>query len=295
MNFVRSIKFRFTVWYLLVLGILLASLSTGLYFNLSRSLYENLDHSLEVRVAELKGIRGILSIIGQGEFQEELGEVVMLYFYSGNELIELSGRGVEVPRSEELVQKAFASESAFINIETPEGQSMRLYAAPFAVNEPRFFPGRPRMFPSAPNPLAAVLVVGRSTSDIDEALSGLLRMLIIAVPLTLVVAGAGGVFLANRALKPVEHIAQTALQIEEGGDLSQRIKVSTKDELGRLASTLNQMIERLQRAFNRQKEFTADASHELRTPLAVIQAESTLALQKERTASENRSSLEMVS
>ena len=96
----------------------------------------------------------------------------------------------------------------------------------------------------------------------------------IAVPLTLVAAGGGGVFLARRALKPVDEMTQKAQEIEES-DLSQRIKVKTKDELGRLASTLNQMIERLEKAFRRQQQFTGDASHELRAPLAVIQAEST--------------------
>jgi len=65
--------------------------------------------------------------------------------------------------------------------------------------------------------------------------------------------------------------------------------------LGRLAATLNEMIGRLDKAFQRQKQFTSDASHELRTPLAVIEAESTLALQKERPPSDYRQSLEIVS
>jgi signal transduction histidine kinase len=77
--------------------------------------------------------------------------------------------------------------------------------------------------------------------------------------------------------------------------LSQRISVNTRDELGRLAATLNAMIGRLERAFRRQKQFTSDASHELRAPLAVIEAESSLALQKERPPSDYRQSLETIS
>jgi signal transduction histidine kinase len=65
--------------------------------------------------------------------------------------------------------------------------------------------------------------------------------------------------------------------------------------LGRLAATLNEMIGRLEKAFQRQKQFTSDASHELRTPLAVIEAESTLALQKERPSSDYQRSLEIIS
>lgn len=100
--------------------------------------------------------------------------------------------------------------------------------------------------------------------------------------------------MARRALKPVDDISQTAREIGEG-DLSRRINVNTKDELGRLAATLNEMIGRVERAFQRQKQFTSDASHELRAPLAVIEAESTLALQRERPADDYRQSLEAIS
>ena len=97
----------------------------------------------------------------------------------------------------------------------------------------------------------ATLVIARSTKQIDQALAGLVRTLIIAVPLALALAAAGGIFLARRALKPVDKIAQTAQEIEET-DLSRRINVNTKDELGRLAATLNAMIGRLEKAFQRQ-------------------------------------------
>ena len=96
----------------------------------------------------------------------------------------------------------------------------------------------------------------RSTEDIEQALNGLIQTLSIAVPLTLLVAGAGGAFLAGRALRPVDQIANTARNIQEA-DLTQRIAVNTRDELGRLASTLNQMIERLENAFNRQTASTS--------------------------------------
>jgi len=100
--------------------------------------------------------------------------------------------------------------------------------------------------------------------------------------------------MASRVLKPVERIRQTAQEIGES-DLSRRIEVDSEDELGRLASTLNQMIGRLETAFSRQRQFTADASHELRTPLAIVQAESTLALRKKRTQEDYRKSLELIS
>jgi heavy metal sensor kinase len=174
--------------------------------------------------------------------------------------------------------------SLFTTIEAAKGEGLRLLAAPIHLNISGL--------PLSTQPGA--LIIGRSTKQIDQTLHGLVRTLIIVVPLALALAAGGGIFLARRALKPVDKIAQTAQKIGEV-DLSQRINVNTKDELGRLAATLNEMIERLDKAFRRQKQFTSDASHELRTPLAVIEAESTLALQKERPSSDYQQSLEIIS
>jgi heavy metal sensor kinase len=284
MSFIHSIKFRFTIWYLLVLAVLLIALSAGVYFYLSRSLYRSLDDSLEIRSTQIRSIQDILESIRQGEFQEELGEIVILYFYSGNQLMEVSHRGITIPVSHELISKAIAGSSLFATVQTEEGEGLRLLAVPVNIA----VAGPP------PGIQPATLVIARSTRQIDQALAGLLRTLAIAVPMALAFAAGGGLFLARRALKPVDEISQTAQEIGET-DLSRRINVNTKDELGRLAATLNEMIGRLEKAFQRQKQFTSDASHELRTPLAIIEAESTLALQKERPSGDYRQSLEGIS
>ena len=138
------------------------------------------------------------------------------------------------------------------------------------------------------------LVVGRLPNEILSMLA-IFRMVILnSSVLLLILAGVGGWFLAGRTLKPVERIAEIARGIGES-DLSRRIDVESDDELGRLASTLNGMIARLEEAFMKQRQFVADASHELRTPLAVIQAESSLVLEKQRSQEEYRRSLELVS
>lgn len=284
MSFIRSIKFRFTIWYLLVLAVLLVTLSVGVYFYLSRSLYRALDYSLELRSTQLRSVPAILESIRQGVFQEELGEIIILYFYSGNRLIEVSSRGISIPVNTDFVTQAIAGTTSLATVRTAEGEGLRLLAVP--VNLSVAGP------PAGKQPGA--LVIARSTRQIDQALTGLVRTLTIAVPLALAVAAAGGLFLVRRALEPVDKIAQAAQEIGES-DLSRRINVTAEDELGRLAATLNQMIDRLEKAFQRQKQFTSDASHELRTPLAVIEAESSLALQKERPSSDYRQSLELIS
>ena len=284
MSFIHSIKFRFTIWYLLVLAVLLGALSAGVYFYLSRSLYRSLDDSLELRSQQICSVPPVLESIWHGEFQEELGEIVMLYFYTGSELVQVSPPEMSVSLSQEFIYEAINGRSSFATIEAADGQGLRLLAVPIHLG----IPGLP--LSSQPG----ALILGRSTKQIDQALHGLVRTLATADALALAVAAGGGIFLARRALKPVDKIAETAQEIGET-DLSRRINVNTKDELGRLAATLNAMIGRLEKAFQRQKQFTSDASHELRAPLAVIEAESSLALQKERPPGDYRQSLETIS
>jgi heavy metal sensor kinase len=297
MSFIHSIKFKFTLWYLAVLGIALASLSVGAYYYLSNTLYQSLDDSLELRATQISNIREALRSVAEGQFQEELGEVVYFYFYAEDQLLYLAPRDISVPVSSEMVEQAITGQSTFATVETSEGVELRVFATPFTPSETIMVPAAAGDMPSPPAPMvnieSAALVIGRPTEGIKQALDRLLHTLMIAVPVTLAAAGGGGVFLVRRALKPVDEITQKARGIEER-DLSQRIEVKTRDELGRLASTLNDMIARLEKAFKRQRQFTSDASHELRTPLAVIEAESTLTLQKKRTVAEYRQSLKTI-
>jgi len=134
----------------------------------------------------------------------------------------------------------------------------------------------------------------------NQALAGLTKTLLIALPSILIVAALGGAFLTGRALKPVRDITDTAAQVG-AESLDGRLDVKGNDEFSRLAQTFNGMLGRLQGAFTRmehaveqQRRFTADASHELRTPLTVIKANSSLAMKGKRTAEEYRKTLAAV-
>lgn len=100
--------------------------------------------------------------------------------------------------------------------------------------------------------------------------------------------------MSRRALRPVDQIIHAARSIGEQS-LAQRLPVpETQDELQRLSETLNQMLERIESAFRRVTEFTADASHELRTPVALIRTTAEVALRKSRASEEYRQALEDV-
>jgi signal transduction histidine kinase len=123
--------------------------------------------------------------------------------------------------------------------------------------------------------------------------SRFLITLLIAVAFMLTAAMLSGIWLANRAMRPVAQIARTARSIGEG-DLSRRINLGTRDELGELSSVFDSMLDRLETAFERQKRFVADAGHELRTPLSIISLESERALSSTRSADDYKQSLSVV-
>lgn len=271
----KSIKFRLTVWYLVAIAVLLIIFGAVAYYLLSKNLFRNLDESLQARVSEIQG--NIRMKEGQVFFEQKGNELVMIYKDDGS-LWSRLGPNVRFANFDATVQQALFGKNIFLSASTTEGEEVRLYVAPYNVDS------RTRI----------AIVVGRLPSDVREMLSIFRIVIINSSLIVILLAGLGGMFLAGQTLKPVERIADIARGIGEG-DLSRRIDIETDDELGRLSGTLNVMIERLEGAFNKQRRFVADASHELRTPLAVLQAESTLALDKKRTQPEYRKSLELVS
>ena len=107
----------------------------------------------------------------------------------------------------------------------------------------------------------------------------------IGIPLILLLSIGGGLFLANRALSPVAVITKTTQQISNADDLSRRLDLDLPDdEIGRLAHTFNGMLDRLELAFQHERQFTADASHELRTPLGFLKTQLSLARSRPRNA-----------
>jgi heavy metal sensor kinase len=129
--------------------------------------------------------------------------------------------------------------------------------------------------------------------DPRHQLKQLLITLAVLIGLTLIVSLAGGFWLADRAMRPVKMIATRARSIGET-DLSQRFDLPQKDEIGQLAGIFDSMLARLESAFARQRQFTADASHELRTPLTIVNLETTRALAAPRPAKEYQRALQVI-
>jgi heavy metal sensor kinase len=140
-----------------------------------------------------------------------------------------------------------------------------------------------------------VIGAARSMQSQEKTLREARYALGIGIPLMLLVATFGGNILARKSLEPVSAIAEQAARIG-ATSLHERLAVANpRDELGRLASVLNDLLERLDRSFDEQRRLMADASHELRTPVAIISGEAELALSRDgRSPAELKESLERV-
>ena len=276
MSVLKSIKFRLTLWYLIAIVILLVVFGTVAYYLLSKNLYRNLDESLRARVIELEGS---IKIEGSRvQFEQKVNELVMIYDADGA-LIQRLGPNVEFANIDKTVQRGPVRQE-LVRVRLDAQRAGR--AALRGAVQRRFADarGHRRRAPAERHPEHA----GHLPDGHPQ----------LVAPAALSWPASGGLFLAERTLKPVERITDIARGIGES-DLSRRIDIETDDELGRLSETLNEMIGRLEDAFMKQRQFVADASHELRTPLAVIQAESSLVLEKSRTEPEYRKALELVS
>ena len=149
-------------------------------------------------------------------------------------------------------------------------------------------PGRPgswRVLAVRNRSGTAVAVVARSLTPRAESLDHLRHELLIFLPLALLAASLGGYGLAAGALRPVETLRRRAETVTAGEE--SRLPVPPAgDEISRLATTLNDMLARLQSAVEHERRFVADASHELRTPLALLRTELDLALRRPRSREE---------
>ncbi len=136
-----------------------------------------------------------------------------------------------------------------------------------------------------------VVVVGTSTEARSESLSDLAQLLLVGGPVALILASLAAYGVAAAALHPVEAMRSRAAEIS-AAEPDQRLPVPpTHDEVARLGTTLNEMLERLGEALEHERAFVADASHELRTPLAILRTELELALAEGRSPEELRAAL----
>ena len=124
---------------------------------------------------------------------------------------------------------------------------------------------------------------------------GLLNVSLAALPVFLALAALGSYWISKRAFRPLDSIMAAAEAVNEARDLSRRIALPPgKDEFSRLACAFDQLFERLERSFEAEKQFTADASHELRTPVSIIKGACEYAKKYDETAEDRQETIDMI-
>ena len=296
-----SVRARLTFWYAGVLTCTLLLLSLVIYFIVKRSvterteagLIELADSFLATLDAELSDATPAIDVAAAAR------QSMLEHQYPGHSFAVLTFAAETLATSEGLPAATRESGRAELApIITREILQSCVAAAGSPTDKPFVtLPGRRggtrcyvRSFIAAHTSCRLVILASRHPES--ELFAHLRAALGWLIPITVILASAGGYFLARKNLAPVADMTARADRISES-TLHDRLAVQNPgDELGRLASTLNRLLDRLDLAFERQRRFIADASHELRTPLAILQGESEVALSNpSRTLDEYRESL----
>jgi two-component system, OmpR family, sensor kinase len=293
-----SVRARLTVWYSLALALALVLLATLTYVLYERNSSQRTDSNLVELAdafattfnAELRDQNGPEAV------KEAAREAMIEHRFRDTLYVILGPDGNAFLHTLDLPAANLLRERSIPNILASE--SFRELAANMdsGHREMRTIRAGREVFRGYARRLAAgrdyTLVVLQSLHPQHEMLEDIRNTFLWAIPMALLVAGIGGYFLARKSLAPV---AAMAAQTRGMGaaNLHDRLAVlNPRDELGQLAVTFNELLERLEDSFERQKRFMADASHELRTPVAILHGETEVSLSRvDRSPEEYRETL----
>lgn len=296
---VDSVRVRLTLWYTAVLAVVLLVLSLFTYFIFWRNAIQRTDENLaELAESLLVTLRAELEDqTGPDAFKASAQVAIAEHYFrdavyaivdaAGKVIISSEDFSPATPSPEASGRKILASNAFqhFLNVALGSDRFLGQ-----VQGERGGYRGFTRHFAAKGNDYT--LVILQSLHPQKEMLEEVAGTFAWVIPIGLLLASAAGYFLARKSLAPVVAMSSQAGRIG-AANLHERLAIQNeRDELGHLARSFNDLLERLSQSFERQRRFMADASHELRTPAAILRGESEVALSKEtRTAEEYRESL----
>ena len=275
----NSIRTKLTLWYLAILALVIVAFAVSTYFLIVRTLDKNLD----LRLAEMAENFQVAVNSEQSDEDEKttpeqiISEAMNEFHYQDFKFAVFTNDGKLIATTIEGDFTNPKSENSFSTIKSKD-EIFRVFTNQLNVGQNQY-----------------KLFVYGNLRDLFRIKNLLFKIFLISVPLTILFAGLGGYFLARKSLQPIVEMSNRAKQIS-ATNLHERLPIANKnDELGKLATVFNELLNRLDTAFEQQRRFMADASHELRTPLAIVRGESEVALSKTtRTSAEYQESLAIV-
>lgn len=274
------LRWRLTLWYSGISLVIILGFVTALYWNFQRTLLQRLDRDLTEELEEivvelrLSGTSSDLQSVLAPRFFQHSGvgflvrDAQLAPLFVGEPIQQMDLK---------LLQPATPASAEGISYNTlkHEGHGAVRVASRWITTS------RPML----------VQVVQQTDRD-ERELQMVANVVMTALPFAIGAAIVGGYVLAQKALMPVDKMAQTASLIS-AHQLSTRIPVQHHDEIGALAKAFNAMLDRLEFAVDELRAFTADAAHELRTPLTVMQTETEVALRRPRSPDEYQQILQI--
>ncbi len=275
-----------------VLFMTLSTLGVFLYFGLSEIVYDSIDSSL------LSRAKVLATLINDSDYKTDFNfsDEMMWEYNSPKAGLFFQIRrfdGTTTEKSESLGDSdlPFQTGEKQMNFETIllNGVPARMVNFYIPYNGGKGVRGTGKGMKSKRSGL--IIQCAKSIEEQTELLQNYLIVLSLSILFIMVISASGGFLIAKKALTPIKEMSETIDRISES-NLSERVNVENiPEELRVLASSFNRTFDSLERSFNRQRQFTADASHELRTPLSVILSQSEVMLRKERTAEEYKNAL----
>lgn len=271
------LRLRLTLIFGLGMAAVLVGLGFYVYSRVERDLLVSVDAGLRSRAQILANSvsRGAPQILSEGRLIDPDEAIAQI----------LDGKGAIVDASSAVTSDPILTPAEASAVSGPQFATRWIEAAdtddPFRI-----------LAVAVNQPIRRIVIVGATLSDADETLQRLSETIVTTGPVVVLFLTLAGWLLAGAALAPVEKMRQQAAAVS-ASEPDRRLTVpQTGDELARLATTLNGMLDRLQEAIERERRFVDSASHELRTPLATLRGEIDLALIRPRDSSELVASLQ---
>lgn len=274
-NISFSFRNRIAVYYIVSTALLIFAVFVVIYFTVRQSVYNDVERDLSIEVADLIteidiDARGF-TIHDAHEWREKEHNTLDI----NPIFIEFTDtQGNSTDKSPNL--KGSHLQIKHLSGKTIQYDTWLEHKSVRQLEVPVSFKGK----------VVGYIIVAAPLEDAGMVLNNLSKILFIAYPLVLIVLFFIARFIAGRSIKPVAAIMSTSKDITRD-NLTSRIPLPpNKDELYALSKTINDLLDRIQSAIEREKQFTGDASHELRTPLAVIKGTLEVLIRKPRDREE---------
>lgn len=268
-----SIKMKVTLWYTGILSVILILITAAVI------VYTNMTGLLATE-EEVQG--AVTGFVGNIRFKDDT------YYLDGD--IEFYNDGVMFCVYDENGNLLYGS----LPVDFPAQTTLQSNTARIVENHDKEWMVYDGVYPYGQG--KALWVRGlTSIHSVESFLSTVRKILLIIFPGLVLLIGLVGYFMTKRALKPVDEICERADKISGGDDLTQRLPLpKVQDEMYHLTVKFNEMFERLQKSFEKEKQFASDASHELRTPVAVLISQCEYLLEHGELTEDQRQEVEVI-